>query len=52
MSVWRILCLLVIIYFNKKEIDEIGRKIFARLRFEYNYWMIRRSIKKKENEWS
>lgn len=52
MSVWLVFCLICVIYFERKTIDQIGEKLWARLIFEWNYHSIRRSIKKEERKWS
>lgn len=52
MSVWLMFCLICVIYFERETIDEIGEKILARLKFEWNYHWIRWSIRKEERKWS
>lgn len=51
MSIWLVFSLICVIYFERKEIDKIGEKIWARLIFEWRYHSIRRSIRKQEEKW-
>lgn len=51
MSVWTMFCLLVVVYFEREEINRVGRMICTRIKLEVIFWRIRRSIRKKAEEW-
>lgn len=47
MLIMKLLIGLVLVCLWKDEIDEVGRQLWARIKFEYSYWKIRMSIEKQ-----
>ena len=51
MSIWMVFSLICVIYFETETIDRIGQQVWGRLKFEWNYFWIRRSIRLMEKDW-
>lgn len=52
MTTWILFSMMCIVYFERKTIDAIGEKIWARIKFEWHYHWIRWSMRKEERKWS